>query len=127
MAITSFTAAETISASDVVALNSNGLLIKAIASNRDQASAAGVAIDSGVAGSLIRVNTDSVYNGLSSLTPGLRQYLSPTASGSLVDYSTWQTQFGTLTISGVYLSSIGVALTTTAMEVEVQRPIYVTK
>jgi len=127
MAIVSFTAGESISADDIVSLSDNGLLYKAIATDTNKARAAGVAIDTSSAGNLVRVNVDSIYDGFSGLVPGNQQYLSLTISGGLATYSVWQSQFNSLTISGVFLTAVGRALSSTALDIELSKPVYVTK
>lgn len=127
MALTSFQAGEAISAGNLVFLTSTGFIKKAIATVKEQASTIGVALDSGIAGDLIRVNTDTVYANFSALTPGNLQYLSIVSSGSLVDYSNWQTQFNALAASGAFLTQLGRAITTTSVEIEINKPIYIIK
>jgi hypothetical protein len=127
MAIVSFTAGESISADDVVSLSDNGLLYKAIATDTSKARAAGVAIETASVGNLVRVNVDSIYDGFSGLVPGDQQYLSLTVSGGLATYSVWQSQFNSLTISGVFLTAVGRALSSTALDIELSKPLYVTK
>ena len=127
MALTSFQAGEAISAGNLVFLTSTGFIKKAIATVKEQASTIGVALDSGIAGDLIRVDTDTVYSNFSALTPGNLQYLSIVSSGGLVDYLNWQTQFNALTASGAFLTQLGRAITTSSMEIEINKPIYVIK
>ena len=127
MAIVSFTAGESISADDIVSLSDNGLLYKAIATDMNKARAAGVAIEAASIGNLVRVNVDSIYDGFSGLVPGDQQYLSLTVSGGLATYSVWQSQFNSLTISGVFLTAVGRALSSTALDIELSKPLYVTK
>ena len=121
MAIASFRAGETIAAGDAVYVSSNSLIYKASALNITQASVGGIAIDGGSVGALIRVNTDSIYEGLSGLTPGEYQYLSVTTSGALVDYATWAAEFAT--VSGdAYITNVGRAASATQLEVEITPP-----
>lgn len=124
MAIVSFTAGGSITAGDVVTLDSSGLAHKATALTIDQATAVGVAIDSGITGNLIRVNADSVYAQFSGLTPGEDQFVS-VISGQIVNYPAW--------ISGVvsggygygYMTRIGRAVSTSGLDVEIERPVFV--
>lgn len=121
MAIASFRAGETIAAGDAVYVSSNSLIYKASALNITQASVGGIAIDGGSVGALIRVNIDSIYEGLSGLTPGEYQYLSVTTSGALVDYATWAAEFAT--VSGdAYITNVGRAASATQLEVEITPP-----
>jgi len=123
MALTSFKAGESISAGQAVYVSSTGLIYKASSFTRDQASVIGVAIDSGVAGDLIRVNPDGVYSEYSGLTPGELQYLSVTTSGQLVNYTTWATELATVSLD-VYQEVIGRAITSSGVEVELSKPFY---
>lgn len=124
MAITSFKAGESISAGEAVYVSSAGLIFKASSLTQDQASAVGIAIDSGAAGFLIRVNSDAIYNEYSGLTPGELQYLSITTSGQLVNYVTWEAELGTVSINP-YKELIGRAITSSGVTVEIKKPEYV--
>jgi hypothetical protein len=125
MAVTSFKAGEAISAGDLVYVSSTGYLYKASALLFDQASVVGVAIDAGFAGSLVRVNCDSVYPSASGVTPGEYRYLSVLASGQHVPYATWASQLGSTTYEGAYLTNIGRATSTTSVEIEVNKPLFI--
>jgi len=127
MAITSFIAGEAISAGNAVYVNNSGFLYKAIATNQQQAAAVGVSLDTATPSNLVRVASDCIYTSLNSLTPGNLQYLSVATSGNIVTYSDWQTELNATTLSGAFLTSVGRALTTTTIDVEIQKPIYVTK
>lgn len=125
MAITSFLAGEAISAGNVVYLNSSGFLYRARAVSLEQASPVGVAIDGGSEGSLLRVNSDSLYSNASSLTPGEYQYLSILNPGQFVNYTTWASELSNNALANVYLTIIGRAVSTTALDVELSKPISV--
>jgi hypothetical protein len=127
MAITGFQASEAISADDAVYVTSLGFIARALGTGLSTAAAAGVAIDSGAAGALLRVNVDSIAAGFTGLTPGKFQYVSLSTPGSVVDYTTWETQFSALAASGAYLTIVGKAVSTTELVVEVGRPLYVIK
>lgn len=127
MAITSFIAGEAISAGNAVYVNPSGFLYKAIATNQTQASVIGVSLDTATQSNLVRVTSDCIYSSLSSLTPGNPQYLSVATSGNIVSYATWQTELNATTLSGAFLTNLGRALSTTSIDVEVQKPVYVIK
>ena len=127
MAITSFKAGDAISTGDIVYVDPSGFLYKGLATSPSQSRTVGISLDSASANSLVRVINDSVYQSTLTLTPGAAQYLSITTPGAIVDYSAWQTQFNALSASGAFLTQIGRALTTSNLEVEIQKPIYVTK
>lgn len=124
MAIASFRAGEAIAAGDAVYVNANGLAYKAGGTALLQATVAGVSVDSAALGSLCRVNTDSVLTIYSGLTPGEPRYLSITNSGQLTSYSGWAAEHATVP-SGAYLTSVGRAITTSGIEVEIQSPLFV--
>jgi hypothetical protein len=124
MAITSFRAGEAISAGQAIYVSTTGLIFKASSLTQDQASVVGIAIDSGVTGDLIRVNSDAIYNSYSGLTPGNLQYLSITTSGQLVDYATWAAQLDSVSINP-YQEVIGRAITTSGVVVETGKPRYI--
>ena len=127
MAITSFQAGEAISAGNAVVVSNSGVLLKGLATSQAQSSLVGIALDTASTGNLVRVCSDSVYTGSSSFLPGVVQYLSPTASGVLIDYPTWVSQLTSLPTSGAFLTRVGRAISTTNLEVEIEKPIYVTK
>lgn len=124
MAITSFRAGEAISAGQAIYVSSAGLAFKASSLTQDQASVAGIAIDSGAAGDLIRVNPDAIYDSYSGLTPGEAQYLSITTSGQVVNYATWAAQLATVGFNP-YQEVIGRAISSSGVSVELGRPLYV--
>lgn len=125
MAVTSFKAGEAISAGDLVYLSSATLLYKASSLLFDQASVVGVALDSGTSGSLIRVNCDSVYASASGVTPGEYRYLSVLTSGQHIPYTTWSSELSSTAYEGAYLTNIGRATSTTSVEIEVNKPLYI--
>lgn len=124
MAVTSFRAGEAISAGQAIYVSSAGLVFKASSVTQDQASVAGIAIDSGAAGDLIRVNSDAIYNSYSGLTPGETQYLSVTTSGQVVNYTTWATQLATVGFNA-YQEVIGRAVSSSGVAIELGQPLYV--
>lgn len=121
MAITSFKAGESISAGQAVYVATTGVLFKASALDQTQASVVGVAIDSGAVGDLIRINTDAIYNGYSGKTPGDLEYLSILASGQVVTYSGWQSEFLSIGIDS-YLTVVGRVISSSGLAVETSVP-----
>lgn len=124
MALLSFIAGGSIAANDVVYVDSVGLLRKASATTARQATAAGVAIDAGSAGALIRVNPDGLFASFSGLTPGEVQYIS-LSSGQLATYPTWVTALSSSSLPGAYLARVGTAATTSGLDIEFSQPIFV--
>lgn len=125
MATTSFRAGESISAGQAVYVTASGFLYRASASNYTQASVAGVAIDNGASGSLVRVQSDAVYSSFSGLTPGDYRFLSILTSGQLVSYSGWAVELNSTALSGAFLTNVGRSTSTTSVDVEIQPPIFV--
>ena len=125
MATTSFRAGESISAGQAVYVTASGFLHKASAGNFTQASVAGVAIDNGTSGSLVRVQSDAVYSSFAGLTPGNYRYLSILTSGQLVSYSDWAVELNSTALSGAYLTNVGRSVSLTSVDVEIQPPIFV--
>jgi hypothetical protein len=126
MATTSFRAGESISAGQAVYVQASGLIYKANGTNATQASVAGVAIDNGALGSLIRVQSDAVYATYSGLTPGEFRYLSILTSGQLVSYSSWASELNSTALPGAYLTNTGRCVSASGLSVEIQPPIFVT-
>jgi hypothetical protein len=122
MAFAAFRAGEAISAGDAVYVNSSSLLFKGSGATLTEASIVGVAIDGGAVGQLLRVNLDGVYDGLSGLTPGEYQYLSVTVPGAIVNYDTWVNTVPLLNLDP-FLTRVGRALKTDAIEVEIAKPV----
>jgi hypothetical protein len=127
MAITGFRASEAISANDAVYVTPLGFIARALGDELDTAAVAGIALDSGGAGELLRVNVDSITAGFTGLTPGLFYYLSLVTPGSVVDYADWATEFVSFVGPGAYLTIVGRAVSATELDVEIGRPVYVTK
>lgn len=124
MALLSFTAGGSIAVNDVVYVDAVGLAHKASATTQLQATAAGVAIDSGAAGSLIRVNPDGIYANLSGLTPGEIRYISLT-SGQITTYPTWVAELAASSLPGAYLARAGTAISSSGLDIEFNRPVFV--
>ena len=122
MTFAAFQAGEAISAGDAVYVSAGSFLFKGDGVTLTKAAIVGVAFEGGATGQLIRVNLDSVYNGFSGLTPGEYQYLSVTTPGALVDFDTWLSGVNTVNVNP-FLTRVGRAITTDAIEVEIARPI----
>ena len=122
MAFAAFQAGEAISAGNAVYVSSSSFIFKGEGTTLTKASIVGIAVDGGAAGQLIRVNLDSIQESLSGLTPGEYQYLSVTTPGALVDYATWLSEVATTSINP-FLTRVGRALTTSAIEIEITKSI----
>jgi hypothetical protein len=124
MALTSFIAGESISTGDVVYISASGFLYKSSALYFEQASCAGLALDTGVSGDLIRVNPDFISSISSGLTPGEYRYVSILTSGLHVDYTAWASGLA-YTYEGAYLTVLGRAVSSSGVAVELSKPIFV--
>ena len=122
MAIASLKAGESISAGDAVFVSSAGLVYKALADTQDHASVAGVAVNGGSAGDLIRVNTDSIYTSSLTYTPAQKLYLSVLSSGTYDTYEAVASGLAATSYVGAYFTEIGTAVTTNKINVEVSLP-----
>jgi hypothetical protein len=118
MSIVSLKAGESISAGDAVFVSSAGLLYKAIGQIFENASVAGVAINSGATGDLIRVNSDSIYTSSATFVPGEIQYLSALVSGEYANYDSVVSGLQSSSLAGLYLTEVGRAITTSKLNVE---------
>jgi hypothetical protein len=122
MAVAAFAAGELITAGEAVYVSGDGFLYRASAADIASAQTAGIAIDTGNAGTLIRVNADAIYYGYTNLTPGEGHYLSVATSGLIVAYSGWQEEFNT-NAGTAYLQFVGRAISSSGVEVELSPPV----
>lgn len=127
MTITSFRAGEDLFNGDALVVTTSGVVVRGIASNLQQASVIGIALDNVSVGGLVRVCTDSVFNSPSSYFPNTAYFLSPINSGTVVDFNTWESQSAVLSASGTYLTRIGQAVSNDGLEVELEKPVYIQK
>ena len=125
MALISFIAGENVTAGNVVYVNPSGVVFKASAVYSNQASLVGVALDSVSTGDLVRVNNDSLYSNFSNLTPGETRYLSVLTSGSLTSYSGFVNEIESTVLAGAYLTTVGRVVTTSGVEIETDKPVFI--
>ena len=83
---------------------------------------AGVAVNGGSAGDLIRVNTDSIYTSSLTYTPAQKLYLSVLSSGTYDTYEVVASGLVATSYAGAYFTEIGTAVTTNKINVEVSLP-----
>jgi hypothetical protein len=124
VSLLSFIAGGSIAANDAVYVDSNGFLHKASAESFEKATVTGIAIDTGVAGSLIRVNPDGFTTTLSGLTPDNLHYVA-ISSGDLLNYPAWVSELSSSSLEGAFLTSVGMAISSSGLNVEISRPIFV--
>jgi len=125
MALISFIAGENVTAGNVVYVNPSGVVFKASAIYSSQASLVGVALDSVSTGDLVRVNNDSLYSNFSNLIPGETRYLSVLTSGSLTSYSGFVNEIENTALAGAYLTTVGRVVTTSGVEIETDKPVFI--
>lgn len=127
MAIKSFRAGEAVTAGDVLFMESSGFAFKGSALERTNATAVGVALDSVASGNLVRVDTDGVYTvSPANLEVASLYYLATTPSGSFQLYDPLISGMIDNNISGVYLSVVGRAVSTSQISIEFSQPVYQT-
>ncbi len=124
MGISSFRAGEAISAGDAIYLASNGLAFKGLSTVENRSRLAGVALDAGPSGSLIRTDTDGVYDTSKTFTPGVNQFLSHTTAGDYETFDVVVSGIAELSAPGVYLTKVGRALSTSVIDVELSQPVF---
>lgn len=85
----------------------------------------GVAINSAEQDGVVIVNKDYIYNGLPNLTPGERVYLSLTSGQYYTNYAAFDAALQASTLSGMYLTELGTALSTNKLHVEIKPPTFI--
>lgn len=127
MSLVSFRAKSSITAGDLVRVDSVGFLTKASAVALDSSICVGVALNSAAPLDLVLVNKDSIYTQFSGLTPGTRTYLSLTSGQLYADYAAFYTALSGTTLSGAYLTELGPAISTSGVHIEIQQPVFINK
>lgn len=122
MAIASLKAGESISAGDAVFVSSTGFVYKASADTQDHATVVGIAINAGVVGDLIQIDTDSIYTSNTTYTPSQKLYLSVVTSGAYGTYESVASGLSNTIYAGAYLTEIGTAVTSNKINVEIDLP-----
>ena len=126
MALATFIAGEAIAEGDAVSVSPNGIVNRANSSIVDNASTAGVASSSAVAGAPVIVYTDSVYTAPAALyTAQEVQYVPLLTSGTLTNYTAWASGLSLTAYSGAYLTRVGTALSPSGLNIEVEPPIFI--
>lgn len=125
MALTTFTAGQSITAGDAVTLTASGFLLKANAIEARSARVVGFAINTAATGDYVLVNNDAYFSTLSGLTPGESVYLSPFVSGAIVpSYAVLASGLQATSLESVYLTNVGRAATTSGLDVEISKPFF---
>lgn len=126
MALVTFLAGESIDRLNPVVVTSGGLVYKASALDPNTSYSTGIALNSGAVNSQIRVQTDDIISDFTGLTTGETYYLGTTSGTLASGYSAWATSVVAGFSNGAFLSSIGTALNSTSLDIEIERPIFVT-
>jgi len=102
-----------ITVGNVVYMKSDGTVALAEANVGGTSTAIGMVVDASIANNTAGyIALDGVVSGLSSLTPGVTYYLSDTSAGVLTATAP--------TAGGSYVAEIGIAISTTAIKVNIQ-------
>lgn len=126
MALVTFLAGEPIDRLNPVVVTSGGLVYKASALDPNTSYSTGIALNSGSVNSQIRVQTDDIISYFTGLTPGETYYLGTTSGTLASGYSAWESAVVAGFNNGAFLSSLGMALNTTSLDLEIERPIFIT-
>ena len=126
MALVTFLAGEPIDRLNPVVVTSGGLVYKASALDPNTSYTTGIALNSGSVNSQIRVQTDDIISEFTGLTPGETYYLGTTSGTLASGYSAWASAVVAGFNNGAFLSSLGMALNSTSLDLEIERPIFVT-
>ena len=127
MGLVSFRAAQTITSGNFLRVTSNGLAHPASAGDESSAIAIGVAMNSAEAQDLVLVNKDYVYDGLPSLTPGEKVYLALDSGQYYTSYEAFDVALSGSTLSGMYLTELGTAITTEKLHVQIKLPVFINR
>ncbi len=121
MSVVSLVADEAISAGNAVYVTPAGKVANAIATSRDTASVAGLALNDASTGALVRVDVDGVFSSFSGLTPGQYLYVSLLTPGALVTFAQLAADLAASTIDA-FLTNVGEAVSTTSFSISVEPP-----
>jgi len=122
MAILAFRAGEAIQAGDAVYVDSSPFVYKGLGDTQEKSSVIGIAEDRGNIGDLIRINTDNICYKLTGFDVNEYLFLSFIQPGLVVDYATWESDLSSAAFNP-YLTRVGRALSSTAVEVEINKPV----
>ena len=125
MALVSFRALTSIIAGQPVTLTSGGAIYPSSAANLTNAKCVGIALDSAGATGLVRVDKDRIQYIFTGQTTGNLAYLG-LASGTIKSsYSALQTEVNASAYTSVYLVSLGRAVSTSGLNIEIKPPVLI--
>lgn len=125
MALVSFRAFTNINAGQLVTLGPSGTIFPSSAANLNNSKCVGVALDSGAATDLIRVDQDSIQYIFSGQTAGNIPYLSITSGTIQPSYAAFQTEVNASALTSAYLVPLGRAISSSGINIEIGRPVFV--
>lgn len=126
MALVTFLAGESINRLNPVVVTSGGFVYKASALDPNTSYAVGIALNSGFINEQIRVQTDDIISDFTGLTTGETYYLGLTSGTLASGYAAWSSAVVAGFTNGAFLSSLGTALNSTSLDLEIERPIFIT-
>ena len=127
MGLVSFRAGQTITSGNFLRATTDGFAHPATAGNKAGATAIGVAINSAEANDVVLVNKDYIYDGLPSLTPGEKVYLALDSGQHYTSYDAFDVALSGSTLSGMYLTELGTAITSQKLHVQIQLPVFINR
>jgi len=126
MALVSFRALTSITAGQPVTVGSSGTIYPSSAATLSNAKCIGVALDSASAQGLVRVDKDRIQYIFSGQTAGNIPYLSITSGTIQPSYTAFQTELNASALSSAYLVPLGRAISSSGINIEIGRPVFVT-
>ena len=127
MGLVSFRAGQPITSGNFLRVTTNGLAYPATCGNKPGATAIGVAINSAEADDVVLVNKDYIYDGLPALTPGEKIYLALDSGQHYTSYEAFDVALSGSTLSGMYLTELGTAITTEKLHVQIKLPVFINR
>ena len=121
MAIVSLVAGETIDIGDVLYVDTDGKVKLAQATSRAKSSVAGIAINPGATGDIIRVDIDGVFRGYSGMEVGTYMYVSLLNPGQLVTFAQFTADIVSVTTDG-FLTNVGEVLEPETITINIEPP-----
>jgi hypothetical protein len=126
MALVSFRALTAITAGQPVTVGSSGTIFPSSAANLNNAKCIGIALDSASEQGLVRVDKDSIQYIFSGQTTGNIPYLSIISGTIQASYTDFQTELNSSALSSAYLVPLGRAVSSSGINIEIGRPVFVT-
>lgn len=123
MALVTFLAGEPIDRFTPVTVTSGGFVYKSCALDPTTSYMTGLSLTSGTTNSQIKVQTDNIVTNFPA-SPGANYFVGAVSGTIASGYSAWETSVDNVT-TGAYLTSFGIALTSSDLSIEITNPIFV--